>query len=114
MPRLVFHAQSNHRQNSTILPTCGHRFRERLLDTLSRNQPRAATKRQILESPLNENENAALKLHDVHQVDKQPDHPGDHAGDVQAKDVGDSGGSADYRHIAFIEIMEWLGFSLIF
>src|ERR1700723_1685818 len=36
------------------------------------DEPGPAAKRQILKPPLNKNQNAALKFHDVDQVDEQP------------------------------------------
>src|SRR6266850_2679052 len=40
---------------------------------LAGNQARAAAKREVFESPLNENDHAALKFHNVNQVHKEPD-----------------------------------------
>src|SRR5262252_8195867 len=51
------------------------------------NQPRAPAERQILESPLNKDLHAALELHDVHQMDEQPDQPRGPSGNVQSKNV---------------------------
>src|SRR5438876_206358 len=49
------------------------------------DQARSAAKRQIFESPLDEYENAALKLNDIDQVDEQPHQPGGQPGNVDTK-----------------------------
>jgi len=69
----------------------------------------AAAEGQILEAPLDEDENAALEFDDVDEVDEQPDKPGRKAGNVNAENVGDSGGAADDGHFAFVEVTETRG-----
>ena len=66
----------------------------------------AATESEILETPLDENLDAALELNNVHKMDEQPDEPGEDTGDVQTENVGDSGGAPDHSHVSFIEIVE--------
>jgi len=55
---------------------------------------------------LDENDDAALEFDDVDQVDEEPDAPGDEAGNMHAKNVGDSGGAANDGHIALVKIFE--------
>src|SRR5207245_5498213 len=54
------------------------------------------------------------KLHDVNQVDEEPHQPRQQTGNVDAKNICDGGSAADYRHLAFIEIMKWRRFALPF
>lgn len=72
----------------------------------SSNQPSAAAEGEILESPLNKNQNTALKFHNVHQVYKKPDEPRRPSGNVHTKNVRDRRSSANDRHVALIEIMK--------
>src|SRR5216684_7979481 len=71
------------------------------------DQAGAAAEGQIFESPLNENQDAALKLYDINQVDEKPHQPGKQAGNVNTKNIGHCRRAADHGHLAFIEIMEW-------
>src|SRR5882724_8458639 len=66
------------------------------------DQASAETEGQKLESPLNENQDAALKLHDVNQVDKQPHQPGQQTRNVEAINIGHRGGAANHGHLAFV------------
>src|SRR6516165_8278498 len=52
------------------------RLDEGILDGGAGDETRAATKGEIEKTPLDEDENAALELDNVHQVDKEPDEPG--------------------------------------
>ena len=67
----------------------------------------AAAEGEVFEAPLDEDLDAALKLDDVHEVDEEPGHPRDQAGDVNAENIGDGGGATDDGHVTFIEIVEW-------
>lgn len=67
---------------------------------------------EVFEAPLDEDLDAALEFDYVHQVDEEPDEPGHDACYVNAEDVGDGGSATDYGHIAFVEIVEWIGFRL--
>ena len=66
----------------------------------------ATAEGDVLEAPLDEYENAALELNDVHEMDEKPDEPSGKTGNVKAEDVGDSGRAPDDSHIAFVEVME--------
>ena len=66
----------------------------------------AAAEGEVLETPLNENLNAALELNDVHEMDEEPDEPSEEAGDVQAENIGDGSGATDNGHVALVEIVE--------
>src|SRR5712664_4240909 len=68
------------------------------------DQAGAAAEGQIFESPLYENADAALKLHDVNQVDEEPHEPGEQPGNVDAKNICHRGRAADHGHLTFIEI----------
>ncbi len=64
------------------------------------------TEGEVLEAPLNENLDAALELNDVHEMDEEPDEPGEEAGDVQTENIGDGTSAADDGHVALVEIVE--------
>ena len=66
----------------------------------------AAAEGDVLETPLNENLNAALELNDVHEMDEEPDEPSEKAGDVQSENIGNGGGATDNSHVALVEIVE--------
>src|SRR6266851_6874060 len=70
------------------------------------DQAGAAAEGQIFESPLYENADAALELHDVNQMDEKPHEPGEQPGNVDAKNIGDRGRAADDGHFTLIEIAE--------
>lgn len=70
------------------------------------DQAGATVERKIEEAPLDEDNNAALELDDVDEVNEEPDEPGNEAGDVDPENVGDCGSPADDGHIAFVEILE--------
>src|SRR6266404_931377 len=79
---------------------------------LAGNQAGAAAKREVFKSPLNENNHAALKFHNVDQVDEEPDQPCRQPRKVKAKNVSDGRGAADDGHIALIEIVKRRQFRL--
>src|SRR6266849_5769966 len=76
------------------------------------DQACAAAEREIFETPLNENDDAALKLNYIDQVDEEPHQPGEQPRDMDSKDICHRGGAADYRHFAFVEVMKWRRFFL--
>src|SRR6266700_5620650 len=78
------------------------------------NQTRAAVEGQVLKTPLDEDENAALKFDDGNQVDKQPDQPCEQTRKMHAKNVGDGGGASDDGHIALVKIVKCSGLRLFF
>src|ERR1700674_3709834 len=80
---------------------------DRISSSFAGDQASAAAERQVLESPLNENDDAALKLHDVNQVDEEPHQPGKQPGNVDAKNICHRGRAANHGHVSFIEIMKW-------
>src|SRR5277367_7075701 len=86
----------------------GVRGREDIGGGHAGNEAGAAAEGEIFESPLNEDNDAALKFDDVHQMDEEPDEPGEQAGDLEAKNIGYSGGTSDVGHVAFVEIVERL------
>src|SRR5258708_29986457 len=63
------------------------------------DQARAAAEGQVFESPLNEHENAALKLHDVDQVDEEPHQPSWQSGNVDTKNIGHRSRAANHGHL---------------
>ena len=79
---------------------------ERIGDGGAGDEAGAAAEGEVLEAPLDEDENAALELNDVDEVDEEPDKPGGKTGNVNAEDVGDSGGASDDGHVAFVEVVE--------
>src|SRR6267143_4691158 len=79
---------------------------------LAGNQAGAAAKREVFESPLNENDHAALKFYNVDQVDKEPDQPCGQPRNVKAKNVSDGRGAADDGHIPLIEVVKRRQFRL--
>src|SRR5208283_5706882 len=79
---------------------------ERVGDGGAGDEAGAAAEGEVLETPLDEDEDAALELHDVHQVNEQPDKPGGETGNVNAENVGDGGGASDDGHVSLVEVME--------
>src|SRR6266700_7905913 len=71
------------------------------------DQARAGAEREIFESPLNEHENAALKLHDIDQVDEEPHQPSWQSGNVDTKNICHRSRAANHGHLALIKIMKW-------
>src|SRR6267378_6591919 len=70
------------------------------------DQAGAAAEREIFESPLNENDHAALKLDDVDEVDEEPHQPSEQTGNVDTRNICYRGRAADHGHVSFIEIMK--------
>ena len=66
----------------------------------------AAVVGEIEKAPLDEDENAALKFDDVHEMDEEPYEPRGQAGDVEAENVGDGGGASDDGHVAFVDVVK--------
>ena len=66
----------------------------------------AAIESEVEKAPLDEDDDAALEFDDVDEVDEEPKAPGNEAGNVDPKNVGDGGGAPDYGHVAFVEIFE--------
>ncbi len=64
---------------------------------------------EIKKTPLDENQDSALELNDVHQVDEKPNKPGWETREVNAEDIRHRLESADYCQISLIEVPEWLG-----
>jgi hypothetical protein len=81
-------------------------LREGVGDGFTGDEASAAAEGEVLETPFNENLDATLKLNDVHEMDEEPDEPGEKTGDVQTENVGDGSGAADDGHVALIEIAE--------
>src|ERR1700757_2236310 len=77
---------------------------KRIVCSVACDQARATAEGEIEETPLDENENAALELDDVHEVDKKPDEPGRETRDVEAENIGDSSSAADDSHVPFVEV----------
>src|SRR5215470_8415257 len=72
----------------------------------SGDQTRPAAEGQVLDGPLDEDENPALELDQVHQVDERPDDPGGEAREAESKRVGDRCPSADYGEVSLVEVRE--------
>lgn len=81
-------------------------WREGVGDGFTGDEASAAAEGEVLETPLNENLNAALELNEVHEMDEEPDEPSEEAGDVQSKNIGDGRGATDNGHVALVEIVE--------
>ena len=79
---------------------------ERVGDGGAGDEAGAAAEGEVLKTPLDEDENAALEFDDVHQVNEQPNKPGGKTGNVNAENVGDRGGAADDGHVSLVEVME--------
>ena len=75
-------------------------------DGFTGDEASAAAEGEVLETPLDENLNAALELNDVHEMDEEPDEPSEETGDVQSENIGDGSGASDNGHVALVEIME--------
>src|SRR6266404_304568 len=90
----------------------GAALRGRICRSFAGDQARATAEGQVFESPLNENDDATLKLHNVNQVNEEPHQPGEQAGDVDAENICNRGRASDYRHLALIEIMKCRRFAL--
>src|SRR5437899_422041 len=87
---------------------------DRIRGSFAGDQARATAEGQVFKSPLNENDDAALKLHDVNQVDEEPHQPGQRPGNVDAENVCNRGGAPDHCNLALVEIMKRRRFALIF
>src|SRR6266853_6976912 len=72
----------------------------------SGDEPCPATEGEILDCPLDKNQNAALELDDIHQMDERPYDPSRHSRHVDAESVGDRGPPADHGQTTLIEILE--------
>ena len=81
-------------------------LREGVGDSFTGDEASAAAEGEVLETPLNENLNAALELNDIHEVDEEPDEPSEEAGDVQAENIGDGSGATNNGHVTLVEIAE--------
>ena len=66
----------------------------------------AAFVKKIGINPLEEDRNAIAKTDQKDQVGKEPCQPGDAAGEFPLPNLGDSGGTANGGHIAFIPVFE--------
>jgi hypothetical protein len=70
----------------------------------------ATAEGEVFKAPLDKDLDATLELHDVQEMDEEPDEPGEEARDMQTENVGDGPGTTDDRHIALVEIVErWNG-----
>jgi len=69
---------------------------------------------KVFESPLNENNNAALKFHNVNQVDKEARSATPAVPKRENQKCSDGRGAANDGHIAFIEIVKRGQFRLAF
>src|SRR5258705_4894480 len=70
------------------------------------NQSRPAIESQVLDRPLDENQNAALELDEVHQMDECPDEPSRKTRNMDTEDVRHRMPPANDGHVAFVEIFE--------
>src|SRR5690349_15978980 len=90
------------------VPTCHFSIEVEIGGSHASDKSRSTTERQVLNCPLYENQDPALKLHNVHQVDKSPNQPGRQTRKVHAENVGHCSRPSNYRQISFIEIGEGL------
>ena len=79
---------------------------ESVVDGRARDQPGAAAEGEVEESPLDKDENTALELDDIQEVNEKPDEPSGQTGDMEAEDVGNRGGAANHGKVAFVEVAE--------
>ena len=80
--------------------------RGRIVGEFAGNEASGAAEGEVEKAPLDEDDDAALEFDDVNKMDEEPDEPSDEARDVDAENVGDGGGAADYGHVAFVKIFE--------
>src|SRR6266403_152686 len=68
------------------------------------NQSGTAAECQILDSPLNKDQNSALKSDQIHQMNEDPHQPGYKARKVRAENVCHCGRSSNYCQRPFVEV----------
>jgi hypothetical protein len=88
-----------------LLPRNCHLFRD-LLCLPARNQPRVSVARQVAPGPLDRDQDTALKLHDVQDVDEQPRQPADQARHVESTDLPYRRPTTDGCQAALIMVAE--------
>src|SRR6266481_2742410 len=69
----------------------------------SSNEPCPATEGEILDCPLDKNQNAALELDYIHQMDERPYKPGRQSRHMHAKGISHRRPPANDGETAFIE-----------
>ena len=65
---------------------------------------------EVLDRPLDENQNATLELDEVHEMNECPDDPREKTRNMGAEDIRHRRPSADDGHVSLIEILEGLYF----
>src|SRR5215831_15788989 len=80
------------------------------------DETRSAAESHVLKSPLNENQDAALALDNVRQVDERPHQPRRQTPKMYAENVGHRGRPSNDGKISFVEVIErsWLRFTFYF
>jgi hypothetical protein len=73
------------------------------------DEPSATIEGEILEAPLNEDQDAILEFDNVDEVNEEPDQPRGKTGEMQTEDIGDSRGATNDRHVSFVDIVEARG-----
>src|SRR5882724_13147707 len=73
---------------------------------LSGDEPRAAVEGQVLDRPFHEDDDAALVLDEIHDVDERPDEPRRQPRQVDPEHVRDRGGPSDHGHGSLVEVLE--------
>src|SRR5215218_4454726 len=69
-----------------------------------------AVKREIIPSPLHQDQKPIPESDEIHQVDDEPHHPGDEAAEMYFAEVGHGGGPADGGHVAKVAVAKpWQG-----
>src|SRR5260370_4150966 len=68
----------------------------------SRDEPRPATESEILDCPLDKNQNAALELDYIHQMDERPYKPGRQSRHMHAKAISPAAPPPNNPQLAFI------------
>src|SRR3954471_14383901 len=72
-----------------------------------RDQSRAALPGEVRPEPLPLHPQAVLQLRKRHDVQEDPDEPGEKPAHVQASALQDGEVLADHRHVTLVEIAEW-------
>src|ERR1700683_1117348 len=78
----------------------------RLAASRPRDKPRTTAESEVLKGPLDENDDTALKFHDVHQVNENPHQPAGQSPEVQSENIRDGGCAPDDCEAALVEIAE--------
>ena len=70
------------------------------------DQSRTAIECQVLDGPLDKNQNPALERDQIHQVNKGPDQPRGQPGETKTEHIGHSSGAANHGKRSLVEIVK--------